>query len=122
MIRMSLYRRNKEVQAVRAKWIRDYAGTGRLSRQDLEREAQIIRDRWLCRYGAWNANEISLAAWRTFKHVQPVKGDVGTANAKKLSIAVRRLFVRHENPTRNLCAKALQSEMPPGSTKLATGA
>lgn len=122
MIRMSLYRRNKEAQAVRAKWIRDYAGTGRLSRPQIERDAQTIQGRWLCRYGAWNANKISLAVWRTFKHVWPVKGDVGTANAKKLSIAVRRLFVREIKSSRNLCAKALQSETPLQGTNSATGA
>jgi len=122
MIRMSRYQRNRETQAVRARWLRDYAATGPLRREGIDRDAGIIRDRWLCRYGARNANKLSLAVWRTFKHVLPVKGDVGTANAKKLSIAVRRLFVRNEKNPRNLCAKALLSETSPERTKLATGA
>lgn len=84
-----------EAQTIKETWERKYAD-GRLSKVEIDVLGKSDADQCVCACGLRNADKITLAIWRQFRHVLPVKGDVKTANIKKLVNAVRRQIGRHK--------------------------
>lgn len=89
-----------EAQAIKESWERKYADE-RLPKDAIESLAKSSADQFVCACGLRNADKITLVIWRQYCHVLPVKGDVKTANNKKLVNAVRRQIVRHKKTRAN---------------------
>ena len=96
----SKHRIKTEAQTIKKSWERKYADE-RLSKDTIESFAESSADQCICACGLRNADKITLAIWQQYCHVLPVKGDVKTANIKKLVNAVRRQIGRHKKARAN---------------------
>lgn len=96
----SKHRIKTEAQTIKESWECKYADE-RLPKDAIEPLAKGYADQCVCAFGLRNADKITLAIWRKYCHVLPVKGDVKTANIKKLINAVRRQIGRHKKTRAN---------------------
>lgn len=88
MNRFSKPRINNEANAIVVAWSRIYSEY-RLKKINLDNDSRKFADQFIGQFSLNNADKVTLAIWRRYCHVLPVKGDVTTANIKRMINAVR---------------------------------
>lgn len=111
MNQFSSLRIYNEANSIVAAWSREYA-TFLLKKANLGRDSKAYADQFICGFNLSNANKVTLEIWRRYRHVLPVKGDVKTANIKRMINAVRRHIAQAKKARTNInkTVKAMSTE------------
>lgn len=101
MNRFSKHRAKNEADAIVTAWTRDYS-TFLLKKGNLDHDSKMFADQFICLFNLGNAHKVTLEIWRRYRHVLPVKGDVPTANIKRMINAVRRHITQAKKDRTNI--------------------
>lgn len=101
MNRFSSIRIFNEANSIVAAWSREYA-TFLIKKDNLDRDSKAYADQFICGYNLINAHKVTLEIWRRYRHVLPAKGDVKTANIKRMINAVRRHIAQAKKARTNI--------------------
>ena len=113
MNRFSSLRIFNEANSIIAAWTHNHSAI-RLKKVNIEEIARTYGDQFICLYSLENAHKVTLEIWRRYRHVLPVKGDVKTANIKRMINAVRRHMAQAKRDRTNInkAVKASTETLP----------